>query len=73
MWSNVLGFNLRKSVNFKQQAPGQDQLFLFSGAIFRINLHFSPRSSREVGKCCGYKARAEKQSQAYCQYVENVF
>ena len=35
--------------------------------------HFSPSSSREAGKGCGYEARAEKHPQAYCQYVEDVF
>ena len=37
------------------------------------NPGFSQRPSREVGECCGYKARAEKHPQAYLQYVENVF
>jgi len=37
------------------------------------SLHISQRSSREAGKGCGYKARAEKHPQAYCQYVEDVF
>ncbi len=37
------------------------------------SLDISQRLSREVGKGCGYEARVEKHSQAYYQYVENVF
>jgi len=37
------------------------------------SLDISQRLSREAGKGCGYEARVEKHSQAYYQYVENVF
>ena len=49
-------------------------LFAGSGLTgYLASLDISQRLSREVGKGCGYEARIEKYSQAYYQYVENVF
>jgi hypothetical protein len=44
-----------------------------------LNLHFSPMTSPEVGKCCGDKARVEKHPRAYpksslsCSMLRMVF
>jgi 3-deoxy-D-arabino-heptulosonate 7-phosphate (DAHP) synthase len=38
-----------------------------------VNLQFQQRSSREAGMGCGYEVRAEKHTEAYGQYVKDVF